>query len=70
LLLNDIDTIFDDYGISRMQRLKNTEPGRPPRPASSLLAGLLIGSTIMTMATQAMLMGATAAINHIPLKEG
>jgi hypothetical protein len=68
--LNGIDTICADYGNIRMQRLKNTEPGRPPRPGSNLFAGLMIGSTIMTMATQAMLAGATAAINHIPLKGG
>ena len=54
-----------------MQRLKvtgGTPP--PPRPGSNWLAGMVIGSAIMTMATQAMLIGATAAINHVPLKSG
>jgi hypothetical protein len=53
-----------------MQRLKNTEPGPPTRPGSNWLAGMVIGSAIMTMATQAMLVGATAAINKVTLNRG
>lgn len=53
-----------------MQRMKNTGlPGRPPRPTSNWLAGMVIGSAIMTMATQAMLFGASAAINSVTLKD-
>jgi hypothetical protein len=52
-----------------MQRLRNIEPSGPgPRPGGNWLAGLMIGSAIMTMATQAMLAGATAAINNVTLK--
>jgi hypothetical protein len=51
-----------------MQRLKNTEPGRPSHPGANWLVGMVIGSAIMTMATQAMLAGATAAINNVTRK--
>jgi hypothetical protein len=57
-------------GNPQMQRLKNTELGPVPRPGSNWLAGMVIGSAIMTMATQAMLVGATAAINKVTLSGG
>jgi hypothetical protein len=58
-----------DHGKTNMQRLRNIEPSGPgPRPGGNWLAGLMIGSAIMTMATQAMLAGATAAINNVTLK--
>jgi hypothetical protein len=53
-----------------MQRLKATEPGPPPRPQGNWLAGMMIGSAIMGMATQAILFGATAAIKNVTLKGG
>jgi hypothetical protein len=53
-----------------MQRLKATEPGPPPRPQGNWLAGMMIGSAIMGMATQAMLFGATAALKNVTLKGG
>jgi hypothetical protein len=68
LLLHDGDTISVDHGSLDMQRLKNAEPGRPPHHGANWLAGMMIGSTIMTMAAQAMLAGATAAINNVTLK--
>jgi hypothetical protein len=51
-----------------MQRLKNTANLPPPRPSGSWLAGMMIGATIMTMATQAMVLGAGAAITDATLK--
>jgi hypothetical protein len=45
-----------------MQRLKNTENPLPPNPIGSLLAGMVIGAAIMTIATQAMALGIGAAI--------
>lgn len=45
-----------------MQRLKNTGNPPQPRPGGSWLAGMLIGTAIMTLATQAMVLGASAAI--------
>ncbi len=45
-----------------MERLKNTGNPPPPRPGGSWLAGMVIGSAIMTMATQAMMLGAGAAV--------
>jgi hypothetical protein len=57
-----------DYGNSEMQRLKATGPGPNPRPGDNWLAGMVIGSAIMTMATQAILVGATAAINSVTFK--
>lgn len=51
-----------------MQRLKNTGIPRPPRPDGSLLAGALIGTAIMTIATQAMVLGIGAAIQATTLK--
>jgi hypothetical protein len=46
-----------------MQRHRNTgtPPPPPPRPSGSWLAGMMIGATIMTLATQAMVFGAGAA---------
>jgi hypothetical protein len=67
----DVHLESNDQGVTIMQRLKvtgGTPP--PPRPGGNWLAGMVIGSAIMTMATQAMLIGATAAINHVPLKGG
>ena len=51
-----------------MQRLKNNENPLPPRPNGSLLAGMVIGTAIMTIATQAMAMGIGAAIQAATLK--
>ena len=53
-----------------MQRLKTPEPGPAPRRGGNWLAGMMIGSAIMTMATQAMLAGATSAISKATLKDG
>jgi hypothetical protein len=53
-----------------MQRLKSTEPGPAPRPQGNWLAGMMIGSAIMGMATQAVLFGATAALKNVTLKGG
>ena len=50
-----------------MRRLKNTGYP-PPRPGGSWLAGMVIGAAIMTMATQAIVLGAGAAIKDITLK--
>jgi hypothetical protein len=59
-----------EYGNFDMQRMKNTEsPGRPPRSGGNWLLGMVIGSAIMTMATQAMLFGATAAISSTTPKD-
>jgi len=51
-----------------MQRLKNTGNQPAPRPSGSWLAGMIIGTAIMTMATQAMVLGAGAAIQDATLK--
>jgi hypothetical protein len=51
-----------------MQRMKVGEGAPPRRPGGSLLAGVVIGSAIMTMAIQAMLIGTTAAIRDSTLK--
>jgi hypothetical protein len=51
-----------------MQRHKDTG-GRPaPRPVGNWLAGAMIGAAIVTMATQAMMLGAGAAIRDATLK--
>jgi hypothetical protein len=51
-----------------MQRKKDAG-GRPtPRPVGNWLAGAMIGVAIMTMATQAMILGAGAAIQDATLK--
>jgi hypothetical protein len=51
-----------------MQRLKVSEATLPPRPGGNWLAGMMIGSAIMTMAAQAMVLGTTAAIRDSTLK--
>lgn len=51
-----------------MQRLKNTSNPPPPRPNGSWLAGMMIGTAIMTMATQAMVLGVGAAVQHATFK--
>jgi hypothetical protein len=53
-----------------MQRMKVGEGAPPQRPGGNWLAGIVIGSAIMTMATQAMLIGTTAAIRDATLKGG
>ena len=54
-----------------MQRLKNTGGGPGPRPpGGNWLMGMVIGSAIMTMAAQAMVAGATAAMGQVTLKGG
>jgi hypothetical protein len=53
-----------------MQRLKNTGIIPTPRPAGNWLAGAMIGALIMTMATQAMVLGAGAAIRDASAKGG
>lgn len=52
-----------------MKRLKNTDYPSP-RPGGSWLAGMVIGTAIMTMATQAIVLGAGAAIRDVTLKGG
>jgi hypothetical protein len=56
--------------VSDMQRMKVGEGSPPQRPGGNWLAGMVIGSAIMTMATQAMLIGTTAAIRDSTLKGG
>jgi hypothetical protein len=51
-----------------MQRLKNTGNVPSPRPTPHWLAGMMIGSVVMTMATHAILLGAGAAISDSTLK--
>jgi hypothetical protein len=51
-----------------MQRLKTTGNPPSPRPSGSWLAGMLIGSAIMTMAAQAMVLGVSAAIQDAAWK--
>jgi hypothetical protein len=51
-----------------MQRLK-ASPGFPaPPPPGLWLAGVLIGSAVMTMATSAVMLGAGAAIQNATLR--
>ncbi|MDB5398034.1 MAG: hypothetical protein QOD93_7428 [Acetobacteraceae bacterium] len=52
-----------------MQRLKSTGSPPMPRPGGSWLAGMMIGTAIMTLATQAMMLGAGAAIKNATLKD-
>ncbi len=47
-----------------MPRLKTSTGFPAPTPAGSWLAGVLISSAIMTMATSAVLLGASAAIQN------
>jgi hypothetical protein len=63
-------TISSDRGKFDMQRLKNTGTNPTPRPIGNWLVGAMIGAAIMTMATQAMLLGAGAAIKDATLKRG
>jgi len=51
-----------------MRRLKTTGNSPPPRPGGSWLAGMVIGTAIMTMATQALILGAGAAIRDAALR--
>jgi hypothetical protein len=51
-----------------MLRLKNTQQPTPPHISGSWLAGMVIGSAILTMATQAMLLGAGAAVTDAAIK--
>jgi hypothetical protein len=62
---------MDDVERSRehaMRRLKTTGNSPPSRPGGSWLAGMVIGAAIMTMAAQAMMLGAGAAIKDATLK--
>jgi hypothetical protein len=51
-----------------MQRSKNADKDRPPKPAGSWLAGMMIGGAIMSMATGAMMMGASIAVRDASFK--
>jgi hypothetical protein len=51
-----------------MQRLKSMGQPPPPRPGGSWLAGLIISTAIMTMASQAIMLGAGAAIRDATRK--
>ena len=54
-----------------MERRKNTgKPLPPSRPDGAWLAGMAIGATIMTMAAQAVMLGAGAAIGGATRKGG
>lgn len=53
-----------------MQRFKNTGTPPPSRPGGSWIAGMMIGTAIMTIATQAMVLGAGAAIQDATTKRG
>jgi hypothetical protein len=48
--------------VAIVQRLKNTGNSSPSRPNGSLLAGVIVGTVIITIATQAMALGIGAAI--------
>jgi hypothetical protein len=53
-----------------MQRSRSGGHQPPPGPNGSWLAGAIIGTAILTMATQAMMLGAGAAIKDATLKGG
>jgi hypothetical protein len=54
-----------------MQRHKTTAATPTPRPTGNWLAGMMIGSAIVTMAAQAILLGAAgAAISGTTPKRG
>lgn len=54
-----------------MQRTKNSDTGRPPKPAAgSWMIGMMIGGAIMSMATGAAMIGATLAIRDTGTKGG
>ena len=50
--------------------IQKHRPPLPPRPGASWLAGMLIGTAIVTMATQAMVLGAGVAIKDATLRGG
>jgi hypothetical protein len=54
--------------MSDVQRQKSTATAPSPRPIGNWLAGMVIGSAIVTLAAQAMVLGAGAAITHATLK--
>ena len=51
-----------------MSRRKTTQGPPPDRPTGNWLAGMIIGSAIMTMAAQAMLLGVGAAISEASVR--
>jgi hypothetical protein len=51
-----------------MQRPKNTVNPPTPRPPGSLMVGMMIGTAIMTMATQAIVLGVGAAIQDATVR--
>ena len=53
-----------------MQRAKNTDAARQPRPGGSWLMGMMIGGAIITMATGAAMVGATLAIRSTGMNGG
>ncbi len=53
-----------------MKRSKNTDSGRPPKPVGSWLAGMVIGTAIMSMATGAAMLGVSLAIRDSSVKGG
>ncbi len=53
-----------------MLRQKATDPRPTPPAQGNWLAGMMIGSAIMSMATHAMLFGATNALKNVTLKDG
>jgi len=53
-----------------MPRQKASDNFPPPGPFGSWLAGALIGSAILTMATSAMMLGAGAAIQGTTVQDG
>jgi hypothetical protein len=61
-------TMWIERRKNDMQRMKDTGGKPAPRPAGNWLAGAMIGTVIMTMATQAMMLGAGAAIKDATLK--
>jgi hypothetical protein len=62
------DAMIDDRGKFTLARHKNTGGVPTPRPAGDWLVGMMIGAAIMTMATQAIVLGAGAAIQETTLK--
>jgi hypothetical protein len=60
--------MLNDQRVTNMQRLKTTATTPAPCPTGNWLAGMVIGSAIVTIATQAILWGAGAAINQTMLK--
>jgi hypothetical protein len=60
--------IANDQGKSSMQRLKSTAIPPSPRPSGSWFVGMVIGTAIMAIATQAIVLGTGAAITNATLK--